>query len=53
MIKGYLREEIFLSPMSHPVPKVCQQQGGVLPPPLSLEKLGPGCKQSSEQQQKN
>ena len=24
MIKGYQREEMFLSPMIHPVPKVCQ-----------------------------
>ena len=24
MIKGYRSEEIFLSPMTHPVPKVCQ-----------------------------
>ena len=51
MIKGYRREEMFLSPMSHPVPKVSQQQGGVLSSSLGLEKLFPGCKQSSEQQQ--
>ena len=43
---------MFLSPMVHPVPKVCQQQGGVLSSSLSLEKLDPGCKQSSEQQKK-
>ena len=52
VIKGYRREEIFLSPMSHPVPKVGQQQRGVLSSSLGLEKMGPGCKQSSEQQQK-